>query len=159
MWGSVSHFLLTFRMRKVFYLVLILLIVSCDGKMIEYTDIINGTRPIGPYSYATTSKGIIFTSGQLGLNPKNNALEPEIEGQTKRAFDNLALVLQASGSDMKHVLKVTIYLADIRDYALVNKIYESFFPGLKPARTTLQVASLPGNALIEIEGIAVKLVP
>jgi len=143
-------------MKPTFYLLLAILFTACSTEQIQYINDVNGTRPIGPYAHATASGQIVFTSGQLGLDPENNELESGIENQTKRALDNLKSVLMQSGSDMDHVLKTTIYLADITHFAQVNKIYANYFDYVKPARTTLQVAALPRNALIEIECVAVK---
>ena len=130
--------------------------MRCDTDKISYTHAVNGIEPLGPYSQATAHGEIIFTSGQLGLNPENNELEADIERQTIRALNNLKSVLEQSGSDVDHVLKTTVYLTDMVHFPTVNKIYGRFFIGAKPARTTLQVAALPNNALIEIECIATK---
>jgi len=143
-------------MKQMLYLLLAILFTGCGTEKIQYINDVNGVGPIGPYSQATISGQIIFTSGQLGVNPENNELEGEIENQTKRAMDNLKSILEQSGSDMNHILKTTIYLADIAHFAAMNKIYASYFTSSKPARTTLQVAALPKNALIEIECVAVK---
>ncbi|GEO64556.1 RidA family protein [Companilactobacillus nantensis] len=109
---------------------------------------------IGPYIHATESNGLIFTSGQIGLDPKTNQLVDGFENQTKQALTNLQNVLETADSDFDHVLKTTIYLADINDFAKINDIYKGYFNDSYPARTAFEVANLPINALIEIEAIA-----
>jgi len=109
---------------------------------------------IGPYIHATESNGIIFTSGQIGLDPKTNKLVEGFENQTKQALTNLQNVLETADSDFDHVLKTTIYLADINDFSKINDIYKDYFSDSYPARTAFEVANLPINALIEIEAIA-----
>jgi 2-iminobutanoate/2-iminopropanoate deaminase len=111
---------------------------------------------IGPYSQAIKAGGFVYTSGQIGLSPVTNALAgDDIAAQTHQALDNLKAVLEAAGSDMGGVVKVTIYLKDLNDYAKVNDIYKDYFPDVKPARSAVQVARLPKDALIEIECVAV----
>lgn len=109
---------------------------------------------IGPYSQAIEMGGLIFCSGQIGIDPKTNTLVERIEKQTKQVLQNLSEVLKASGSSIKNVVKTTIYLTDINDFAKVNEIYGSFFSETNPARATIGVASLPKGALIEIDAIA-----
>lgn len=109
---------------------------------------------IGPYIHATESNGLIFTSGQIGLDPKTNQLVDGFENQTKQALTNLQNVLETADSDFDHVLKTTIYLADINDFSKINDIYKGYFNDSYPARTAFEVANLPINALIEIEAIA-----
>lgn len=109
---------------------------------------------IGPYIHATESNGIIFTSGQIGLDPKTNKLVDGFENQTKQALTNLQNVLKTANSDFDHVLKTTIYLADINDFSKINDIYKNYFNDSYPARTAFEVSNLPINALIEVEAIA-----
>ncbi|MCS6109142.1 hypothetical protein DWV12_17785 [Clostridium botulinum] len=109
---------------------------------------------IGPYIHATESNGLIFTSGQIGLDPQTNKLVEGFENQTKQALTNLKNVLETADSDFDHVLKTTIYLANIDDFSKVNDIYKNYFNDSYPARTAFEVANLPINALIEIEAIA-----
>ena len=109
---------------------------------------------IGPYIHATESNGLIFTSGQIGLDPQTNKLVEDFENQTKQALTNLKNVLETADSDFDHVLKTTIYLANIDDFSKVNDIYKNYFNDSYPARTAFEVANLPINALIEIEAIA-----
>lgn len=109
---------------------------------------------IGPYIHATESNGLIFTSGQIGLDPKTNQLVDGFANQTKQTLTNLQNVLETADSDFDHVLKTTIYLADINDFSKINDIYKGYFNDSYPARTAFEVANLPINALIEIEAIA-----
>ncbi|MFN2216587.1 MAG: RidA family protein [Anaerolineales bacterium] len=110
---------------------------------------------IGPYSQAINSDCFIFTSGQIGVDPATgNFVEGGIEGQTQQVLTNLQFVLEAAGSDLDHVVKTTVFLQDMNDFAKMNAIYEEFFPTNPPARSTVAVASLPKNALVEIETIA-----
>ncbi len=109
---------------------------------------------IGPYSQAVIAGNFVFCSGQLGIDPQTNQLVDGIGPQTKQVLTNLTKVLQAAGSSLTKVVKTTIYLKDLNDFAVVNQIYAQFFPNHKPSRATIQVAALPKNALIEIEAIA-----
>jgi len=113
---------------------------------------------IGPYSQATVSNGFIFCSGQIGLDPQTKTLVEGIEEQTRQVIKNLEEVLTAAGSDLQHVVKTTIYVTDVNDFAKVNAIYEECFGDHKPARATVEVSNLPKGKLpehpmIEIEAI------
>lgn len=116
----------------------------------------NAPKAVGPYSQAINYKDLVFCSGQIGLNPKTNILEVGIEKQIRQIIQNLSAVLKEAGSDLNHVLKTTIYITDMNNYALVNKVYGEYFNDNKPARATVQVSKLPLNALVEIDAIAVK---
>lgn len=110
---------------------------------------------IGPYSQAIKANGFVFTSGQIPLSPATGALAAtDIEGQTRQVMENLAEVLKAAGTDFSKVVKTTIFLADMNDFAKVNEIYASYFPKDPPARSTIQVARLPKDAKVEIEMVA-----
>lgn len=114
-------------------------------------------KAIGPYSQAIVSGKTIYASGQIGLSPETNAMAGDnIEAQTRQALDNVKAVITEAGSDMAHVVKVTLYLKDLNDYGKINDIYKDYFPDVKPARAAIQVARLPKDALIEIECIAVS---
>lgn len=113
--------------------------------------------PLGPYSQALIFDKFIFCSGQIGINPKLNKLEKGIESQTRQAILNLKSVLEAANSSLKNVLKITIFLKNIKDFNKVNKIYNEFFDQIRPARSTVEVSNLPADALIEIEAIAAKI--
>jgi 2-iminobutanoate/2-iminopropanoate deaminase len=113
---------------------------------------------IGPYSQAIRSGDMLFASGQIGLDPTTGQLVPGgIAEQTKRVFENIKAVLAEAGLDVKHVVKTTVYLKSMSDFAVVNEIYASFLAPagvVPPARSTVAVAGLPKNALVEIEVIA-----
>ena len=111
---------------------------------------------VGPYCHAVQAGDFVFTSGQIGLNPENQELVEGIEAQTKQVLENLTEVLKAAGLDMSDVIKTTVFLDDVNDFAVVNGIYETYFGDSKPARSCVEVAALPKCALIEIEVIAVK---
>jgi 2-iminobutanoate/2-iminopropanoate deaminase len=112
---------------------------------------------IGPYSQAIAAGELIFCSGQIGLDPANTAMvEGGVEAQTRRAMDNIRAVLERAGADFSHVVKATIFLADLKDFEAVNRIYGTYFSPPYPARSTIQAAALPRGALVEIEVIAVK---
>jgi 2-iminobutanoate/2-iminopropanoate deaminase len=108
-----------------------------------------------PYSKAIKYDDLIFVSGQIGLNSQGQ-LQEGIEAQTKQALDNLIKILEAAKSDMSKVVKVNIYVTDINDFEVVNKIYATYFSKPYPARTFIQVAKIPKNALIEIDATAHK---
>jgi len=111
--------------------------------------------PVGPYSQAIRSGGFIFCSGQVGLDPATGKLvEGGLAPQTHRTLANLRAVLTAAGRDLSAIVKTTVFLADMADFAAFNAIYADYFPGLAPARSTFQVAGLPLAARIEIECIA-----
>ena len=109
---------------------------------------------IGPYSQAIAIDGLLFCSGQLGLDPATGALVEGVEAQAERSMRNLAAVLEAAGLTMADVVKTTIFLVDMADFAAVNAVYGRFMPDPPPARSTVAVAALPKSGLVEIEAIA-----
>ena len=109
---------------------------------------------LGPYSQGVSTGDLIFTAGQVGLNPATGKLAEGIEAQTRQVMANLAAVLSAAGSSLDRVVKTTIFLQDMADFAAVNAIYGAAFSVTPPARSTVQVAGLPLGALVEIEVIA-----
>jgi 2-iminobutanoate/2-iminopropanoate deaminase len=111
---------------------------------------------LGPYSQAIVTGNMIFTSGQLGINPESGVLEENIAGQAKRCLNNIQEVLSTAGFEKTNVVKTTIFLKNLEDFDTVNKIYSDFFGDHKPARTTVEVAALPKNALIEVDVVGVK---
>ena len=111
---------------------------------------------VGPYVHAVEAGGLIFTSGQLGLDPVDGTLPEGIKAQAHQALKNLAAVLEAADSDLAHVVKTTVFLDDINDFVAVNEIYAQYFDGEVPARSCVEVAKLPKGGLVEIEAIAVK---
>ena len=111
---------------------------------------------LGPYSQAVKAGGMIFVSGQLGLDPGSGAfVGATATEQARRALENVRTILQAAGSDMGEVVKVTVYLADLEAFAEVNKVYGEFFRDPFPARACIQAARLPKNALVEVDAVAV----
>ena len=119
----------------------------------------NAPAAVGPYCHAKLASDILdilYTSGQIGLIPATGELPEGIEAQATQALDNLSAVLTAAGMSLADVVKTTVFLADINDFAAVNAIYAGYFSGEAPARSCVQVAALPKSALIEIEAIAVR---
>lgn len=117
----------------------------------------NAPAAIGPYSQAIVAGGMVFVSGQLPVDPATGEMEEgEIGAMTRRIFANLQAVLEAAGSSLGHVVKMTVFLADINDFQAMNSVYAEFFPENPPARSTVQVARLPRDARIEIEAIALR---
>jgi 2-iminobutanoate/2-iminopropanoate deaminase len=114
-------------------------------------------KAIGPYAQANKAGGFVFTSGQIPLDPETGDIAGvTIEEQTERVLENLKAVLEAAGSEMSHVIKTTVFLADMNDFVKMNEVYARFFTGdILPSRSTVQVAELPKGALIEIEATAV----
>lgn len=114
-------------------------------------------KAVGPYSQAILAGELVFCSGQIPLDPATGQLvEGDIAVQTGRVLDNLAAVLAAAGSDLAHVVKTTVFLADLGDFTAMNEAYATRFGEHRPARSTVQVAALPRGARIEIECIAVR---
>jgi 2-iminobutanoate/2-iminopropanoate deaminase len=115
----------------------------------------NAPAAIGAYSQAILSDDIIFTSGQLPIDPKTGEMvENDIKKQTKQSLDNLKFILNEADSDCNNILKTTIFLSDLNNFSEVNKIYSEYFDGAPPARSCIEVSKLPKNSLIEIEAIA-----
>ena len=111
---------------------------------------------IGPYSQAVDTGNMIFLSGQLGLDPSSGELPESFEEQAKNVMNNIKAILEASGSGFDKVVKTTIFLADLANFAKINEIYGACFPNHKPARSCVQAAALPKGGKVEIEVIAVK---
>jgi 2-iminobutanoate/2-iminopropanoate deaminase len=122
-------------------------------KKIIHTD--KATKAIGPYVQATAFNNLVFTSGQLGFNPATMELvEGGVQAQAKQALENLRAILESAGSGMDKVIKTTVFLADINDFAAVNEVYATFFTNNPPSRSAIQVAALPKGGLVEIEAVA-----
>ncbi len=112
---------------------------------------------IGPYSQAIAAGELLFCSGQIPLDPSSGQIiEGDVGAQTRRVLDNLVAVLHAGGSSPEQVVKTTIFLADMNDFATVNAVYGEYFPSEPPARSTVQVARLPRDVRVEIEAIALR---
>lgn len=116
----------------------------------------NAPAAVGPYSQATLVDGRVYTSGQIALDPATGTMvEGGVEAQTKQVLANLRAVLEAAGSGFDHVIKTTVFLKDMNDFQVMNGLYAAAFGDNRPARSTIQVARLPLDALVEIEAIAV----
>ena len=113
-----------------------------------------GAKPMGPYSPALLSGGMIFVSGQIGADPATGKPADGVRAQAELSIRGIEALLAAAGLGLGDVVKTTIFLADIADFAQVNEVYASCFSQPYPARSTFQVAALPGGALVEIEAIA-----
>ncbi len=109
--------------------------------------------PAGPYAHFRRAGQLVFVSGQLPLKP-DGTLEAELAAATAQTIENVRTVLNAAGLDLQHVVKATVFLADIRDFAAMNEVYARYFGATPPARSCFQVAALPKNARLEIEVIA-----
>jgi len=109
---------------------------------------------IGPYSQAVVVNGMVYTSGQIALTPDGVMLEDDVVVQTKQVLKNLQAVLEEAGASLESVIKTTIFIADMDDFVTINEIYEAAFGSHKPARSTVAVKTLPKNALVEIDAVA-----
>ena len=115
-----------------------------------------GPKPIGPYSQAVKSNGFVFVSGQIALDPLTGEFAgKDVRQQTERVLENLKVILEASGSSLKNVVKTTVFLKDMNDFPAMNEAYGKYFSANPPARSTVQAARLPKDALVEIDVIAV----
>jgi len=113
-------------------------------------------KAIGPYSQAIVANGMVFVSGQIPIDPvSGNLVEETIAEQTKQVMSNLSAILESAGADFSKVVKTTVYLKDMDDFAEMNRVYGNHFPDHKPARATVQVAKLPRDVSVEIDCIAV----
>jgi len=124
----------------------------------EFIQTSKAPSAIGPYSQATVVNGMVYTSGQIALLPNGSdeLLSKDVATQAKQVLSNLKEVLEAAGSSMDKVIKTTIFIADMDDFVTINEIYESFFIDHKPARSTVAVKTLPKNALVEIDAVALQ---
>lgn len=124
-----------------------------EGKKIIRTE--NAPKAIGPYSQAVCVDNLVFTAGQIGLDPQSGELVgADIESQTRQVLLNLKSVLEAAGSGLKYVVKTTVFLQDMGEFPRMNAVYAEFFPEHPPARSTVAVAALPKGARVEIEAVA-----
>ena len=114
----------------------------------------NAPAAIGPYSQAIMAGGLLYTSGQLGLDPETGALPESIEEQTKQSLKNIQAILEEAGLQKTDVIKTVVFLKNMSDFAVVNGIYADFFGDHKPARSCVEAAQLPEGGLIEIEVVA-----
>jgi len=118
----------------------------------------NLPKPVGPYSPAVVYSGLIFVSGQGGIDPRTGALSgSDLESQTEQVLRNIQSILRAAGSDLDCVLRCNVYLTDMNEFAKMNAVYSRMFGDNRPARTTVQVSALPGAGLrVEIDAIAYR---
>jgi 2-iminobutanoate/2-iminopropanoate deaminase len=122
-------------------------------KDIVLTD--RGPKPIGPYSQGIRANGFLFVSGQVAFDPATSEMTgTTVTEQTQRVLENVKAILEAGGSNLHHVVKTTVFLKDMNDFAAMNDVYARYFTAAPPARSTVQVARLPKDALVEIEVIA-----
>ena len=123
------------------------------SKSIIQTD--NAPAAVGPYSQATVANGIVFTAGQIALDPETmQMIVGDVQAQTRQALTNLQAVLEAAGTSLDNVVKTTVFLNDMNDFGAMNAVYETFFGENPPARSAVQAAALPLNALVEVEAVA-----
>lgn len=111
---------------------------------------------IGPYSQGYEANGLVFTSGQLPVDMKTGEMVEDIKGATLASLNNVKAILEAAGLSEKNIIKTTVFLRDMDDFPQMNEVYAAFFGNHAPARSTVQVAKLPKNAIVEIEAIASK---
>ena len=140
--------------------VAVLITVACLGNVVEAQTTskrkaVNTGTPNGIFSPAIVVGDLVFTSGHIGFDAKTGKMAEGMEAQLEQVFRNLTAVLEASGSSIDHVVKATVFLADMNDYNAMNELYRKKFKGDPPARSTVQVARLPRDARIEIEVVAV----
>ena len=128
--------------------------MTASTPQVIHTD--QAPKAIGPYSQALRANGLVFTAGQVALHPETGQLvEGGIEAQTRQVLDNLTAVLAAAGATLANVVKTTVFMQDLGQFAAMNGVYAEYFTGSFPARSTVQVAALPKGALVEIECVAV----
>ena len=117
----------------------------------------NAPKAVGPYSQAIEANGFVFASGQLPIDPATNAfVEGGVKEHTRQSLTNAQSVLKAAGLDLSHVIKTTVFLSDMADFAAMNEVYAEFFNEPYPARSAIAVKTLPKNALVEVECIAAR---
>lgn len=145
--------------KTLLFVGIILLLSGCFGYDFKKQAIFtrSAPAPIGPYNQAVSFGGLVFVSGQIGIEPSTGTLSPDIELQFRQVMENIRNILLASQSSLENVLKVTIYLTDMNDFSLINQIYSEYFKDNFPARETVEVSKLPKNAKIEISVIAAKI--
>ena len=134
---------------------LVCIVIVADAQTSSKRRAVKTGTPNGLFSPAIIAGDLVFTSGQIGIDPKTGQMAEGMEAQLEQVFRNLTTVLEASGSSIDHVVKATVFLADMNDYDKMNELYRAKFKGDPPARSTVQVARLPRDARIEIEVVAV----
>jgi 2-iminobutanoate/2-iminopropanoate deaminase len=123
--------------------------------MIEAVATDRGPKAIGPYSQAIRANGFVFLSGQIALDPQTQqVVDGDVSAQTERVLENLKAVVEAAGSSLQRVVKTTVFLSDMDEFAAMNEVYTRYFTSHKPARSTVEVSRLPKNVRVEIDLIA-----
>lgn len=124
----------------------------------ELRTIATGLAPkaVGPYSQAIVAGELIFCAGQVALTPSGDSVSGDVRAQTERILDNLSAILETAGSDFAHVVKTTVYLTDLDDFAAMNEVYATRFGDHRPARATVGVLALPKGLRVEIECVAIR---
>jgi len=115
----------------------------------------NSPAAIGPYNQGVVAGGFLFTSGQLPIHPVTGEVPSTIEEQTKQVLENLKGIIEEAGSNLENVVKCTVYLQDMNDFAVMNQIYATYFTANQPARATVEISKLAKNALVEIDAVAI----
>lgn len=116
----------------------------------------NAPAAIGPYSQAIEVNGMVYTSGQIPVNPATGEIADSIEGQARQVMENVKNLLEAAGTSMGNVVKTTVFIKNMNDFGKINEIYAEYFEGACPARSCVEVARLPKDVLMEMEAVAVK---
>lgn len=124
--------------------------------MLKAIETKNAPGAVGPYSQAISAAGMIFSSGNLPIDPATGEIPATVEEQTKQSLENLKAVIEAGGATLADVVKTTVFIKDMNDFAKVNAVYAEYFKSPFPGRSCVEVARLPKDVLVEIEGIAVK---
>lgn len=124
------------------------------NKQVIKTD--NAPEAIGPYSQGIIVGDFVYTSGQIPINPKTGIMETDIKLATKQSMENIKAILEEVGTSLENVIKTTIFLKDLNDFNMVNEVYATYFNENNPARSCVEVARLPKDAVIEIEAIAIR---
>ena len=124
------------------------------NKKVIKTD--NAPEAIGPYSQGIIVGDFVYTSGQIPINPKTGIMETDIKLATKQSMENIKAILEEVGTSLENVIKTTIFLKDLNDFNVVNEVYATYFNENNPARSCVEVARLPKDAVIEIEAIAIR---
>jgi len=124
------------------------------NKQVIKTD--NAPEAIGPYSQGIIVGDFVYTSGQIPINPKTGIMETDIKLATKQSIENIKAILEEVGTSLENVIKTTIFLKDLNDFNVVNEVYATYFNENNPARSCVEVARLPKDAVIEIEAIAIR---
>ena len=144
-------------MKRIASFAAVFLFTLCgSAQQMQVVNTQDAPKVIGPYSQAIKVQGLVFTAGQIPLDPGTGKIVgSDITTQTDRVLKNLQAVLQAAGSNLENVVKATVYLKNISDFPAFNEVYGRYFKNSPPARSTVQVVNLPKDALVEIEAIAV----